>query len=77
MSVADCPRCHGFIYGKPKSKPRPTLRVENVMGSTHTIYYHCSNCCYKEKVQYDDDGTVHPVKEKLDKQVTLDEADKP
>jgi hypothetical protein len=71
MSVADCPRCHGILFGKPKSKPRPTLRVENVMGSTRTIHYRCSNCCYTEKCHYDEDGTLHPVKEKHDKQDTL------
>jgi hypothetical protein len=36
-----CPKCH-----------KETLRVINVMGSTDRISYHCSNCCYKEKRDY-------------------------
>jgi len=42
------------------------------MGSTHTITYRCNNCCYTEKCQYDENGTVHPVKEKHHKQTTLE-----
>lgn len=36
-----CPKCH-----------KETLRVINVMGSTERISYHCPNCCYREKRDY-------------------------
>jgi hypothetical protein len=36
-----CPRCK-----------KRTLRVVNVMGTTHTISLRCSECCYKEDRPY-------------------------
>ena len=69
--VEICPRCHGKLYGKPRSKARPTLRVDNVMGSTHMIHYRCSNCGYTEQKKYDSNGTTHTVIDKHYKQITL------
>ena len=39
--IETCPKCH-----------KETLRVINVMGTTERISYHCSNCCYREKRDY-------------------------
>lgn len=39
-----CPKC-----GKM------SLRIENIMGSTRTIYYKCGECCYREKRPYGED----------------------
>ena len=55
--VEDCPRCHGGKYNEgvgfiPPKKLNPTLRVENVMGSTQMIHRRCNNCGYKDKVPY-------------------------
>jgi hypothetical protein len=51
MTLLDCPRCHGKGWDH-KGKPRPTMRVVNVMGTTQTIHYRCGECCYTEKKQY-------------------------
>jgi len=57
MTLLDCPRCHGgkYVPGKgfvPPKNPNPTMRIENVMGATQVVHYHCGNCCYKEKRPY-------------------------
>jgi hypothetical protein len=62
-----CPRCKGRGW-ELKGKPTPTLRVDNVMGSTQTIYYKCSKCCYTEKRPYGDDDKS---KKKRDEQEKL------
>ena len=42
MTKRKCPRC-----GKE------TLLISNVMGTTETIYWRCSHCCYNEQTGYD------------------------
>lgn len=60
MTVEDCPRC-----GKR------SLRIVNVMSTTRTIHYACSNCCFKEKRPYPED-----VQGKQVRQMTLFPASK-
>lgn len=54
MAVELCPRCKGKGW-EQKGKPKPTLRIDNVMGSTQMIHYKCSECCFTEKRPYGND----------------------
>jgi len=45
MTLEDCPQCHN-----------KTLRTTNVMATTQMIHRGCSNCCYRDRVQYDKEG---------------------
>lgn len=40
MSERPCPWCGG------------TLRITNVIGTTMTVNWRCSNCCYREDTNY-------------------------
>lgn len=57
MTAIECPRCHGRGWGL-KGKPKPTMRIENVMSTTQMIYYKCSECCYAEKRPYGKNGVI-------------------
>jgi hypothetical protein len=55
MTAVDCPRCHGKGWALRGSE-QLSLRLVNVMGSTRTNHYRCSECSYTELRHYDENG---------------------
>jgi hypothetical protein len=45
MAAEECPKCH-----------KMTLRVVNVMNTTHTVHLACKNCCHKVKRPYEEEN---------------------